>query len=185
MLAPWKKSYDKPRQHIKRQRYHFADKGLSSQGYGFSAVIYRCENGTIMKARCQRIDAFRLWCLRRLLRIPWTAKRSNQSILKEINPECSLEELMLKRQYFSHLMRRANSLEKILMLGKIDGRRRGRQRIRESDNSTISKNMNFSKLGETVEKRETWGLKESDTTERPQTTSTTSLSSNDCPSPTK
>ena len=87
MLAPWKKSYDKPRQHIKRQRHHFADKGLSSQSCGFSVVIYRCENGTIMKAERQRIDAFRLWCLRRLLRIPWTAKRSNQSILKEVNPD--------------------------------------------------------------------------------------------------
>ena len=106
------------------------------------------------EAEHQRIDAFKLWHLRRLLRILWTAKRSNQSILKEINPECSLEGLMLKHQYFSHLMRRADSLEKTLILGKIDGRRRsGRQRMRELDNSTNSKNMNFSKLGELVKNR--------------------------------
>ena len=92
----------------------------------FPVVIYGCESWTIKKAECQRIDAFELWCRRRLLRVPWTAKRSNQSILKEISPECSLEGLMLKLklQYFGHLMRRADSLEKTLMLGKIEGRRR-------------------------------------------------------------
>ena len=95
-LAPWKKSYDRPRQHIKKQRHYFADKGPHSQNYGFSVVMYGCENWTIKKAEHQRIDIFELWCWRRLLRAPWTAKRSNQSILKEINPEYSLEGLMLK-----------------------------------------------------------------------------------------
>ena len=93
-------------------------------------VIYRCESWTMKKAECQRIDAFELWCWRRLLRVPWTARRSNQSVLEEINPEDALEGLKLKLQYFGHLMQRANSLEKTLMLGKIEGRRRReRQRI--------------------------------------------------------
>ena len=96
MLAPWKKGYDKPRQCIKKQRHYFADKGLSTQSYGFSIVMYGCESWTVKKAECQRIDAFELWCWRRLLRVPWAARRSNQSILKEINPEYSLEGLMLK-----------------------------------------------------------------------------------------
>ena len=124
-LAPWKESYDEPRQ-CKKQRNHFADKGPSSQGYGFSSGMYGCESWTIKKAEHQRIDVFELWCWRRLLRDPWTARRSNQSILKEINPEYSLEELMLKMklQYFEQLMQRADSLEKTLMLGKIEGRRR-------------------------------------------------------------
>ena len=97
----------------------------------FPVVMYGCESWTIKKAECRRIDAFELWCWRRLLRVPWTARRSNQSILKEINPEYSLEGLMLKLQYFGHLMQRADLLEKTLMLGKIEGkRRRGRQRMR-------------------------------------------------------
>ena len=95
-LAPWKKSYDKPRWHIKNQRHYFADKGPSSQSCGFSSVTYGCESWTIKKAKSQRIDAFELWCWRRLLRIPWTARRLNQSILKEIGPEYSLEGQMLK-----------------------------------------------------------------------------------------
>ena len=133
MLAPWEKSYDKPRQHIKKQRHHFADKGPYSQSYGFSSIMYRCESWTIKKAEHRRIDAFELWCCRRALRVPWTARRSNQSILKEISPEYSLEGLMLKLklQYFGHPIQRADSLEKTLMLGKIEGRRRrGRQRMR-------------------------------------------------------
>ena len=128
MLAPWKKSYNKPREHIKKQRHYFVDKGPPSQGYGFSTSLYGCDSWTIKKVECQRIDAFELWCWRRLLRVPWTARRSNQSVLKEISPECSLEGLMLKLkfQYFGHLMRRTDSLEKTLMLGKIEGgRRRG------------------------------------------------------------
>ena len=96
----------------------------------FPVVMYGCESGAIKKAECRRIDAFELWCWRRLLRVPWTARRSNQSILKEINPEYSLEELKLKLQYCDHLIWRANSLEKILMLGKVEDRRRGQQRMR-------------------------------------------------------
>ena len=97
---------DQPRQHIKKQRYYFVNKDPSSQGYGFSAVMYGCESWTIKKAECQRIDAFELWCWRRPLRVPWTARRSNQSKLKEINPGCSLDglTLKLKLQYFGHLM---------------------------------------------------------------------------------
>ena len=126
MLAPWKESYDKPRQHIKKQRHYFANKGPSSQSYGFSVVRYGCESWTVKKAEHQRIDAFELQCWRRLLRLPWTARRSNQSILKEISPEYSLERLMLKLklQYVGHLMRKTDSFEKTLMLGNMDGRRR-------------------------------------------------------------
>ena len=132
MPAPWKKSYDQPRERIKKQRYYFANKGLSSQSYGFPVVMYRCESWTVKKAEHWRIDAFELWCWRKLLRVPWTARRSNQSILKEITPGSSLEGLMLKLklQYSGHLMQRADSFEKTLMLGKIEGRRRsGRQRM--------------------------------------------------------
>ena len=143
-LAPWKESYDQPRQHIEKQRHYFANKGLSSQGYGFSMVMYGCESWTVKKAECQRIDASELWCWRRLLRVPWTTRRSNQSILKEISPEYSLEGLLLKLklQYFGHLMWRSNSFEKTLMLGKIKGeRRRGRQRMRWLDGITDSMDM--------------------------------------------
>ena len=110
----------------KKKKHYFANKGLSSQGYVFPVVMYGCESWTIKKSECRRIDGFELWCWRRLLRVPWTARRSNQTILKEISPGCSLEGLMLKLklQYFGHLMRRADSLEKTLMLGKIEDRRR-------------------------------------------------------------
>ena len=104
-LTPWKESYDQPRWRIKQQRHYFANKGPSSQAMVFPVVMYGCESWTVKKAECQRVDAFELWCWRRLLRVPWTARRSNQSILKEISPRCSLEGLMLKQkiQYYHYL----------------------------------------------------------------------------------
>ena len=136
-----------------QQRHYFANKGPCSQAMVFPMVMYGCESWTVKKAECLRIDGFELWCWRRLLRVPWTARRSNQSILKEISPECSLQRMMLKLklQYFGHLMQRVASLEKTLMLGGIGGTRRGWQRMRWLDDKTDLMDMSLSKLQELVE----------------------------------
>ena len=174
MLAPWKKSYEQLRQHIKKQRHYFSTKVHLIKAMVFLVVMYGCESWTLKEAEHWRIDDFELWHWRKLFRVPWTARRSSQSNLKEISPEYSLERLILnlKLQYFGHLMWRTYSLEKTLILGKIEGgRKRGRWRMRWLGGITNSMAMRLGKFPGVDDAQgglaccSPWGCKESDKTE--------------------